>query len=270
MKILLIKIVLIFLSIIFSLTFAHKINAEIKPSSIAGVWLFDDGQGDTVWDSSANRNHGKFSDSKGIKWVDGKFGKALEFKGTDYVIVKHSDSLDQNDTISIALWIKVNTVGNYPSFVYKGTVGKPGYWGLHQIPGTQITYVRIDTTGGINQTSGRIDNTLDGNWHHIVFVLDKGKIKMFRDGIGLPEINYVHGDGFGCKDDLGIGSGFYPQDPRELDAIIDELGIFSVALTDDDVKNIMNNGYKKALGVSIAIEVDGKLATTWASLKLKT
>lgn len=249
------------------LVLTSQCYAEIKPSSIAAIWLFDEGQGNTVWDSSENKNHGRFSDSKGIKWVNGKFGKALEFKGTDYVIVKNSPSLELNDTISIAMWIKVNTVGRYPSFVFKGTVGEPGYWGIHQIPDTKITYIRIDTTGGINQTSGRIDNTTDGDWHHIVFALDKGIIKMFRDGSELPELTYIHGNGLGSKKDLGIGSGFYPQDPRELDAIIDELGIFNIAITLEDVKNIMSNGYRKALGVSSAVGAYGKLLTLWATLK---
>ena len=267
MKTILAKLAYISLSIASVFLLANNSNAEIEPESIAGVWLLDEGQGETIWDSSPNRNHGEFSDSGGIKWVDGEFGKALEFDGTDYVVVKHSPLLDQNDTITIALWFKANSVGQYPSLIYKGIVGEAGYWGLHQMPDTAIVYVRIDTSGGINQTSGRMDNVADEEWHHIVFVLDNGIIRMFRDGEELPEIAFNHGDGFGNEDELGIGSGFYPQDPRSLDGIIDEVGIFNVALALEDVQNIMENGYREALGASISVDAPGKLATSWGNLK---
>ena len=269
MKSILTRLAFISLSLAFICLLTDDINAEIKPESIAGIWLLDEGQGDTVWDSSPNRNHGKFSDSKGIKWVDGKFGKALEFDGTDYVIIKHSPSLDQNDVITIALWFKGNSIGNYPSLIYKGTVGEPGYWGLHEMPDSNLVYVRIDTAGGINQTSGRMDNVVDEEWHHIVFVLDNGVVRMFRDGEALPEIAFNHGDGFGNNDELGIGSGFYPQDPRALDGVIDEVGIFNLALTLEDVQNIMDNGFKKALGASISVDTNSKLEDSWGNLKIQ-
>lgn len=261
------KLVYTSLIIAFACLLINNVNAQIDPESIAAIWLLDEGQGETAQDSSKNRNHGKFTDSAGIKWVDGKFGKALEFDGTDYVAIKHSPSLDQNDTITIALWFKAHSIGEYPSLIYKGTVGEPGYWGLHEMPNTEIIYVRIDTSDIINHTQGRIDNVMDTEWHHIAFVLDEGIIRMFRDGEEVPEIAYGHGDGFGNDGEIGIGSGFYPQDPRTLEGIIDEVGIFNVALALEDIQNIAENGYKEALGAAISVDARGKLVTTWANLK---
>jgi hypothetical protein len=45
--------------------------------------------------------------------------------------------------------------------------------------------------------------------------------------------------------------------------LIDELAIFSVALSEDDIINIMDNGLMGMLAVSNK----GKLATTWGQLK---
>jgi hypothetical protein len=103
MKFLLFRVIPVFFGLAPICLIGHECDAQIKSSSIAGVWLLDDGQGNTVWDSSTNRNHGKFSDSKGIKWVEGKSGRALEFKGTDYVIIKNTPLLELNETMSIAL-----------------------------------------------------------------------------------------------------------------------------------------------------------------------
>ena len=54
--------------------------AKIDPDSITGMWLFNEGKGGTAADASGNGNDGEIH---GAKWVDGKFGKALEFNGTD-------------------------------------------------------------------------------------------------------------------------------------------------------------------------------------------
>ena len=44
---------------------------------------------------------------------------------------------------------------------------------------------------------------------------------------------------------------------------MDEVGLFNVALTEDDIKRIMTEGLKGFADVTIA----GKLATVWGSVK---
>jgi hypothetical protein len=48
-----------------------------------------------------------------------------------------------------------------------------------------------------------------------------------------------------------------------MNGLIDEVGIFNVALTEDDIKDIMNKGLE---GVT-AVSPSGKLTTTWADMK---
>ena len=57
--------------------FIENIDAKIDPDSIVGIWLLDEEQGDTVKDSSGNRNDRNIINAK---WTDGKFGKAKEIK----------------------------------------------------------------------------------------------------------------------------------------------------------------------------------------------
>ena len=47
--------------------------------------------------------------------------------------------------------------------------------------------------------------------------------------------------------------------------IIDEVGLFNIALTEDDLKIIQEMGLIRALGVSLS----EKLATTWSAIKTK-
>jgi hypothetical protein len=85
--------------------------AKIDPKTIVGMWLFDEGKGDTAKDSSGNKNDGKFKGD--LKWVDGKFGKALEFPGVDenFVEVPHDDSLTLT-TFTFAAWVKLPSITN--------------------------------------------------------------------------------------------------------------------------------------------------------------
>ena len=89
---------------VMSSFFANLSYAEIDPQTCVGMWLFDQGEGKVVEDASGNDGDG---DIFGAKWVDGKFGKALEFDGdSNYVEVKNSDSLNPTEKISICMWIK--------------------------------------------------------------------------------------------------------------------------------------------------------------------
>jgi len=47
-----------------------------------------------------------------------------------------------------------------------------------------------------------------------------------------------------------------------------DVGIFSKALSPDDIANIMNNGLNQALNVTVASSA-GKLTTTWGEIKGK-
>ena len=74
---------------------AVPIYAELDPADIIAIWLFDEGEGDTVNDASGNPHNmdgtlqaGRWVHDAGEKpkWVDGKFGKALNCEGKGSVI----------------------------------------------------------------------------------------------------------------------------------------------------------------------------------------
>lgn len=60
---------------------------------------------------------------------------------------------------------------------------------------------------------------------------------------------------------LNIGD--CPNYPYAVKGIIDDVAIFNVALTQDEIIEVMENGLADALAVAPA----GKLAATWGSIK---
>ena len=66
-------------------------TAEIDPDTLMGMWLFDQGKGDVVKDSSPNGNDGEIVDAKR---VEGKEGMGIEFDGASHVVIPASKTTD--------------------------------------------------------------------------------------------------------------------------------------------------------------------------------
>lgn len=80
MRVIIEILILAFISSILVSIFAVQSPGQINPETVAGMWLFEDGDGETAKDSSGLGNDGTIF---GPEWVDGKIGKALKFDGAD-------------------------------------------------------------------------------------------------------------------------------------------------------------------------------------------
>ena len=102
--------------ICFALVLTPLTQARIEPENIVGIWLFNQGAGKMAQDSSDNGNHGELKG--GVKWVDGKFGKALAFDGNDdwvnmgdNPILKPETNADGN--VTFMAWYKWEGAGTF-------------------------------------------------------------------------------------------------------------------------------------------------------------
>lgn len=229
-----------------------------------GMWLFNEGQGDKANDSSGNGNDGKVIG--GAKWVDGQFGKALEFNGTDaWIEVQHSDTVGfkKGTSFSITLHYKGSAVGG--SLVGKGyedtSQVKPWYllWNGGQDKNVSF-YLRTSADG-----NSRIDSTVpvaDEKWHFIAAIADADakKISLWIDGEKNVEKALNVSEGYGTNDSVfHIARHF----DRYTKGIIDDVGLFNVALSENEMDTIMNDGLEAAA----AVDVVAKLTTTWGKIK---
>ncbi|MHC4703406.1 MAG: hypothetical protein ACYTFQ_22800, partial [Planctomycetota bacterium] len=67
-------------ALIVGFMFAGQSYAQVEPDNILGMWLLDEGAGDTTEDASGNGNDGTLMG--GPNWVAGQSGNALEFTGS--------------------------------------------------------------------------------------------------------------------------------------------------------------------------------------------
>ena len=87
------------------LLFMAQISHAVTIDDAIGIWLFDDGKGDTAADASKNGNDGKLME--GPKWVDGKFGGAISFD-VEGPFVRIEVPTVQLSSWTAMIWIKPN------------------------------------------------------------------------------------------------------------------------------------------------------------------
>jgi hypothetical protein len=249
-----VKCVLITMVVLFAVGMLADLSyAKIDPKNAAGIWLFDEGSGDTAKDSSVNKNNGTLK--SGPKWIDGKFGKALEFDGKDdNVEVPDNDTLNVT-AITLVAWVKSEAKqlldGNV--IVYKKPSYVLQYWSTTINPGVFV--------GGQWGGSGWLPQAViwDNDWHLVALTYDGSIQKFYVDGV-------FKGDNASCKGKIDIANnsltigtgntGFYTGS-------IDEVAVFDIALNEDDFKIIITKGLRSIA----AVFPIGKLTTTWGNIK---
>lgn len=246
----------IYVSII-CLIFANISYAKIDPKTFIGAWLFDEGKGDTVKDWSENGNDGKIS---GAKWIDGKFGKALEFDGaTSKIDIPDSDNLNGLNEITILSWVYLRrevTSGTWNALAGKNPYAN-GYLMWIQVPRQPCGLVYVGGTRFDNWSGTDIDLK---KWYHLAFTRNvKGEMNFYIDGALIKTAVSTAGPISAIAGPLAIGG----QSPQIIDGFIDEVIMFNTALNENDINTIMKNGLERANAVSST----DKLATSWGKVK---
>jgi len=239
--------------IVISMILTWQSSAEIDPKAIVGLWLFDESSGKTAKDSSGNGNDGELKNNP--KWVEGKFGKALSFDGSDdYVEVPDSSTLDVT-AITLNAWVKgkANQLVDGNAIVFKTGSYVFQYWAGIINPGVFVS--------GQWCGSGWLPAATiwDNDWHHIALTYDGSIQKFYVDGVLKGDNKDCAGNIDITNSELKIGTGnvgFYT-------GFIDEVAIFNVVLGEDDIKTIITKGLK---GIA-AVSPKAKLTTTWSAIK---
>ena len=232
--------------------------AKIDPDNVVGIWLFDEGEGDTAEDSSENKNDGVLN---GPTWVDGmsQSGKALEFDGSnDYVLIQFLDPAPRS--ITLEAWIYPTAGGVVFSELGQAAINSG--WHDSQMEILSSGEIKVGFWTGAEQGIS-LGKYSFNEWYHVVMTFDDGddSIKGYVNG-ELQEEGTLAKQypgalwyGIGAADSTNLGDGTY------FDGIIDDIAIYNIALSEEEVKQ----NYQEAFAVFPA----GKLATTWASVKTK-
>jgi hypothetical protein len=236
--------------------------AKIDPKTVVGMWLFDEGKDDVARDVSENKNDGTVVGD--FEWMDGKYGKALELDGeTSHVEVPLSESLNITDQITIAFWIqpqRVPAIGDeriMAKSVGADTVNYQMYI-RDRLPRFEFN------SGGWKHSAGKTALE-EGQWYHLAGIYDGTDQKLYVNAVveatGTRNVEMV-------PNEAPLYIGFDQRLNKHFKGIIDDFVILNVALTGDDINNLMTSGLDKVFGIS-PVDATGKLTTTWAGIKAR-
>ena len=102
----------------------------------------------------------------------------------------------------------------------------------------------------------------------IALTLDQNQLLLYVDNEVVAKTKVGKPDLTNNADGGAIYLAQYKKAGWDYIGVIDEVGIFNVALTEADVMEIMKNGLKAAaLGATTAVYPSGKLTTAWGLIK---
>jgi len=184
-----------------------------------------------VPDESGNENNGKAFG--GAELFPGRIGNAIKFAGDEYVEVLNSDDFkwNQDNSYSVSFWVFVNKLkSDWTGLVTKSRDESPwsGLWISQQN--------KWHSASSIQNSSMTVQEKI---WYHVAIVQDvnEGKHKLYINSEKTDEGSLVSATGNG-----NIWIGGAATTTEYLNGMIDELKIYSIALSSIQIDDLYNAG----------------------------
>ena len=221
-------------------------------------WHFDEGNGTIAHDVDGGNNGtlGNGEADKTPAWALGCGGGFLFDGVNDLVKVPDSDALDlAGDELTITTWAKRSSAGS--GYLVKKSDASNGYRLWVTVTGTlQFEVLFSGTTKTVTSTT-----TIPVNeWKHLSARYDGSELRVFIDGAIESATTAVTGTLVAMTEPLWIGA-----DTPPLNGTLDDLSIYSRALSDAEISNLSNNRvgryeyhYLNAWGSNIVLTDDNQ------------
>lgn len=220
-------------------------------------YSFDEQQGQAVNNkgmlgSTANGTLGATSGSStdDPTWktkTDCKVNGCLSFDGGDYLNIGNSSAFD-NSTISTSAWVNFSSLTSNQYIIGKEISTNPyGGWMLRINGNGKLDYsVSVGATNYLTEYA--VSSIYTGTWYHVMGTYDGETINLYLDGklvatntspsgtitTNAANVNIGRSEGFG----------------RYLNGKIDEVKIYNIALTPEQVRQDMNAGAQLNFGTT--------------------
>ncbi|MCG9128360.1 LamG domain-containing protein [Candidatus Poribacteria bacterium] len=255
---------LLYFLLVLMLVFSSLAIAELLDGLVLYMPL-DEGTGKEALDVSGNGFKGMLNG--GAKWVDGEFGKALEFStSTDFVAIEDDKAFHIEDEITQAAWVNLSRLPSAHAIVFgtrEGGGGRNIGFGYGMNPSNGIKVWTNGAGGGfldVNDNATKLDTK---KWYYLSYTHtsdNKGKVKIYVDGKVTHEQdsnNPVAPAGTTGRIQIGTWSG------EAWPGMVDEVRLWNRALSDKEMEMSMEMGMDEFL----AVNPQDKLTTSWGKVK---
>ncbi|HGJ67509.1 TPA: LamG domain-containing protein [bacterium] len=253
------KLIYVFLLVI-SMTIMLATNSFC--AELVAAYSFDDGSAKKAKDNTGNGHDGEIKEAK---VVDGKYGKALEFDGTNsQVAIPHDEKMNFKDAVTVEAWVKPTKYNDLSAVVQKWGDNTNRRQYLLCFVGAKVR-MYISGAGNSWPSAESTSSINPGDWAHIAGTYDKKAIKVYING--KFEAQTVNNEGLFASDVPAWIGGYGPDQDfgsnRHFPGIIDEARYWNGALEEAEIKKAMNTSTANLL----AVDPKFKLANRWGAIK---
>ena len=240
-------------------------GASHSDAGLTTYYNFEEIQDGWILDHSGNVLNGKINGN--ITLVDGPRGKAGHFENGSFLDLD-GPSVPKNkiptEAFSLTAWVNVEALSDMAIFNARAS---DETWIIHpEARGDGNYRWLLRGPGGATIFDIRAGKNTPNRWVHFAGTYSRA------DGVGIL---YIDGQEVGRENariadapvagDWGLGArvGYNIDNARPFTGLMDDFTLWNVALTPDEIVNMMDRGPITPTAVS----PKGKLATTWGTLK---
>ncbi|CAN5322938.1 hypothetical protein BH10PAT1_BH10PAT1_1790 [soil metagenome] len=208
-----------------------------------GYWKMDEGTGTTTSDISGNGNSGTLTN--GPTWATGKFGKAINFDGSDDYIDAGTGSGNITGDLTLETWFKTSDTTNNINLISKGA-SSDWLYDFYKEANNRLSCKIYQQNSGAGylllSPSGTTIN--DGMWHYGVCVLSGTTLSLYIDGKFISSTSSTTGTrDTSSAGHLFVGTFFNPGSTGNWNGLVDDVKIYNYARTPSQIIEDMNGGH---------------------------
>ncbi len=222
---------------------AAEVRYHYNRGAPVALWKFEEGEGQTAFDSTENNNDGRLgsttaADAADPTWIQGKYGSALSFDGVDdYVDAGNGASLGITNAITIEAWIKPNNVAATQGIVLKSQDAFGYKLEIYQSKLNAYVY-------GPNKSNAGTNLLVNNVWQHVAFTYDGSNLITWINGSLDKSVAASGSITSSSNDHLWIGN---YANTYFFNGLIDDVRIYNYARSASQIQQDYNEGFSVRL-----------------------
>lgn len=221
---------------------ACVLGARAADSGLVAHWRFDETRGLEVHDISTHHNDGRLL---GAKFVEGRFGGAVECKQDALVEVPHRQSQDHFENgLTVSAWINRLADEKWNMIISREIKDGPSeYFGLAVFQNKAL--FSIDADGAHYANVKSTNDVPAGQWIHLAGTYDLHTLKLFVNGRLVNSKPYSGTFVFGDENPIIVGGNTNTKGRKWVDCFngrIDEVRLYNRVLSEAEIGEISREG----------------------------
>jgi hypothetical protein len=239
-------------------SFSTRPSIAVTDPDLLCWWTFDEGVGRNVLDWSGHGHDGSISGEP--QWVDGYHGGALKLDGIDDYVLHELPEAQNFDNFTVAIWAKADWLGQgqYMSPFSSHTPNSSGF--QIDVDGGNPGVYRTNTAGDPGPSFGPV--TLE--WTHLALVVEGTTLQYYYNSTWANSHTYSEDQLLFNEFLVGVSRNY----TNYFDGAVDDLRIYTKAMTDQEVQLVMRGDPLLAWNPSPADgstpDIDAAIPLSWS------